>query len=446
MLFLYISLFIFLAFVGFQTLYILIPLFKNEKKNRLPSAVKHRFSVLVPAYNEEKVIGHCVFGFRQLNYEHAELIIINDGSTDNTMDYLRVLLDLEAVSQPFSQKLPHEIIRGYYRSSKFSNVYVIDKYNGGKADSLNAGINFSQHDLVVTLDADSILAPDSLMEMNENFQDEKVIACGGNVLITQGFSGGSLRELRPTFNINGVIRFQFLQYLTAFYLHKRAQAALGAITVIAGAFGAFRREVLFQIGGFRKTIGEDMDITLKLHKRIKENNQNERIAFEPHAICYTECPGTLKDMFKQRVRWQKAFIDCLFYYKDCYFRKFTARFSIFFLIDQFIIGTLNAFPVVIAPFVLLFYKSHFILLVLLGLGAVFLFTYQSLTTIVVSSMHGVVFRKRDIVKILAFLPFEIFIFRMINLSFVVYGTLSYFGKPKTWDKMERTGVVSWKEV
>ncbi|MGD6960975.1 glycosyltransferase family 2 protein [Fictibacillus phosphorivorans] len=445
MLFTYFALGIFMAFVIFQSLYIFIPLFKNEKKKLNEVTKNYTFSVIVPAYNEEKVIRHCLVGFLYSKYKDAELIIVNDGSTDNTLHYLNKLLAFKVCDRKIDKELKYQYIKNTYQSLKFPNIYVIDKVNGGKADALNAGIGFSRNEIVVTLDADSYLQKHALEEMNVKFQEKDVIACGGNVLIAQAFTG-DIQNLKPTFKVKGIIKFQFLQYLTAFYLHKRAQASIGAITVIAGAFGAFRRETLFNINGFRKTIGEDMDITLKLHKYIKETKSKQKVAFVPTAICYTECPSTLKDMFKQRVRWQKAFIDCLVHYRKCYFHKFSIRFSLFFLVDQFIIGTLNAFPFVITPFLILYNQSNVLLLLLLGLGAVMLFMYQSLTTIYVTHLHGIKFSKANLVRIILFLPLEIFIYRMINLSFVVYGTISYFYKSQSWDKLERSGNISWKGV
>ncbi|OEH92502.1 glycosyltransferase [Bacillus solimangrovi] len=443
MVFLYISFAIFTAFVIFQTIYIMIPLFKNEKRKRSKISKQYSFSVIVPAFNEKKVIQHCISGFCTQNYANAELILVNDGSTDDTMILLRDELDLKIIERKLDSRLKYQQIRTIYQSKINSSIYVVDKLNGGKADALNAGIALSTQEIIITLDADCYLDQNSINEMNHKFQEENVLACGGTVLIAQAFEG-HIQNLRPTFKIKGVIKYQFLQYLTAFYLHKRAQETLEAITVISGAFGAFRRETLFNIQGFRRTIGEDMDITLKLHKWIKENNEKWRIAFVPTASCYTECPDTLKDMFKQRVRWQKAFIECLIHYRKCYFNKFSIRFSLFFLVDQFIIGTMNAFPVVATPILLLFNTSHVVLLLLLGIGATFLFIYQSITTIYVSSLHGVKFSMIDTFRIFFFLPIEIFFFRMINLSFVIYGTMSYFYKPQSWDKFERSGNISWK--
>ncbi|MCA1065267.1 glycosyltransferase [Rossellomorea sp. AcN35-11] len=443
MFFLYLTLAIFISFVLFQTVYIIIPLFKNETKKKRTVFKDHSFSVIVPAYNEDKVIENCIQGFLQQTHQQAELVIVNDGSKDKTMEVLNKALDLRGYYRPMDSRLQHKEVMNFFRSTRYPGIYVLDKVNGGKADALNAGINFSKNEIVITLDADSILEANALAEMNEVFQERNVIASGGNVMIAQAFTG-ELHQLKPTFQVSGIIRYQFLQYLTAFFLHKRAQASVGAITVIAGAFGAFRRGTLFRIKGFRSTIGEDMDITLKLHRWIEENGRKEKIAFAPGAICYTECPGTFKDMFKQRVRWQKAFIDCLVHYRRCYFHKFSKRFSVFFLLDQFLIGTLNAFPVIITPIVLFVNRGNFILLILLGLTSVFLFMYQSITTIYICHLHNITFSKSDIRRILLFLPSEIFIYRMINLAFVVYGTLSYFYKPQAWDKLERSGDVGWE--
>ncbi|MGR3765929.1 glycosyltransferase family 2 protein [Rossellomorea sp. NS-SX7] len=443
---LYLAFAIFIAFVLFQMVYIIVPIFKNEKKKKGSSISKnYGFSVIVPAYNEEKVIENCILGYLQQDHSLSELIIVNDGSNDRTLNILRELLDLKAYYRPMDGRLTHKEVLNCFRSAKYPSIFVLDKFNGGKADALNAGINFSKNEIIITLDADSIMEQRALTEMNDVFQERSVIASGGNVMIAQAFEG-EIGDLRPTFRISGIIRYQFLQYLTAFFLHKRAQASVGAITVIAGAFGAFRRTALFHINGFRSTIGEDMDITLKLHKWIQESGRKQKITFAPSAICYTECPDTFHSMFKQRVRWQKAFIDCLIHYRTCYFTKFSKRFTVFFLIDQFLIGTMNAFPVIITPIVLFSNKGNFVLLLLLGLTAVFLFMYQSITTIFICHLHNIRFSRNDIVHMLLFLPIEIFVYRMINLSFVVYGTISYLYKPQAWNKIERTGMDGWKGV
>ncbi|MGF2618079.1 glycosyltransferase family 2 protein [Rossellomorea vietnamensis] len=445
MTYLYMAIAVFLVFVAFQALYVLIPIFLDERKRKVLSLKEHSFSVIVPAYNEAIVIENCIMGFLQTKHQNAEMVIINDGSTDTTLVTLKKRLKLQPYAKPFDTPLPHKEILTVYRSETAKNIYVIDKLNGGKADALNAGINFAKNEIVLTLDADSILAPDSLSEMNDAFKEKNVVACGGNVMISQAFQGDH-GNLKPHFKMKGILRYQFLQYLTDFYLYKRAQASLGTMSVISGAFGAFQKELLLKINGFRCTVGEDMDITLKLHKYIKENGRKERITFVPSAICYTEAPSSIKDLFKQRVRWQKAFIDCLLHYRTCYFHKFSKRFSFFFLVDQFLIGTLNGFPVIAAPFLLMLNSSHYLFMLMLLTIAFFLFSYQRLTTLYISHMHQIKFSKADLARIILFLPIEIFFFRVLNLIFVLYGTLTYLYKPHSWNKFERTGTLAVKGV
>ncbi|WP_421381595.1 glycosyltransferase family 2 protein [Bacillus salacetis] len=445
MAYLYFALIVFLTFVAFQTLYILIPIFKDERRKKVLSLQEHSFSVIVPAYNEAVVIENCIQGFIQTSSKNAEMVIVNDGSTDNTLDKLKKLLKLQPYAKPFDQPLRHKELLNVYRSESAKNIFVIDKLNGGKADALNAGINFASNAIVVTLDADSVLHANSLSEMNDAFKEKNVIACGGNVMIAQAFQG-DFENLQPHFKMKGILRYQFLQYLTDFYLYKRAQASLGALSVISGAFGAFKKEILLKVNGFRTTVGEDMDITLKLHRYIEENGRRDKITFVPSAICFTEAPDTIRDLFKQRVRWQKAFIDCLVHYRMCYFHKFSKRFSIFFLVDQFLIGTLNGFPVIAAPFLLLINQNHYLIMLMLLTTAFFLFTYQRLTTLYISYLHTITFSKTDLARIVLFLPFEIFIFRVLNLTFVLYGTVTYLYKPHSWNKFERTGALEIKGV
>ncbi|RIW31836.1 glycosyltransferase family 2 protein [Bacillus salacetis] len=445
MAYLYLALAIFLTFVAFQTLYILIPIFKDERRRKVLNLHEHSFSVIVPAYNEAIVIENCILGFLQTKHQNAEMVIVNDGSSDNTLEVLKTQLKLRPYVKPFDRTLPHKEILNVYRSETAKNIFVIDKFNGGKADALNAGINFANKEIVVTLDADSILDPNSLSEMNDAFKEKNVVACGGNVMIAQAFKG-EFGHFKPHFKMKGILRYQYLQYLTDFFLYKRAQATLGTMSVISGAFGAFKKEMLLKINGFRSTVGEDMDITLKVHKFIKENGNEDKITFVPSAVCFTEAPSSIKDLFKQRVRWQKAFIDCLVHYRRCYFNKFSKRFSIFFLVDQFLIGTLNGFPVVAAPFLLLINHDNYLFMLMLLAIAFFLFTYQRITTLYISHLHDIKFSKLDIVQIILFLPAEIFVFRLLNLIFVLYGTVTYVYKPHSWNKFERTGAFAVKGV
>ena len=245
---------VFIVFVSFQVLYIFFPLFTIRGHNQFQKQITEKsITILVPAFNEEKIIHHCLQGIVNLNYSNYEAIIINDGSSDKTLQKLYNYLQLNKVNKSPANQIPHEHVLGYYQSTLYPKIFIIDKENGGKADALNAGIEYASHDIIITLDADSVLDPHALTAMNQAFDDDKVLSAGGMVQIAQGFNGDFTKP-KPVFTISNLIRYQIIQYITDFYLYKTTQAKLGSITVIAGAFGTFRRAALFEVNGFRKTV------------------------------------------------------------------------------------------------------------------------------------------------------------------------------------------------
>ncbi len=335
-------------------------------------------------------------------------------------------------------KISHGHVLGCYQSNKYPNIYLIDKVNGGKADALNVGIEYASHDIVITLDADSILDPNSLNAMNIAFEEEKVLAAGGMVQISQGFNG-SYRKPTPMFNVSGLIRYQIIQYLTDFYLHKTTQAKLNSITVIAGAFGAFRRFALFEVQGYRKTVGEDLDITLRMHSLIKKKYKKHKLIFVPNAICYTECPSTFKDLLSQRIRWQKGFIDCLLQFRKSFFVKLGTPVSLYILIDSLILGTLNAFPTMIVPLFIIISENYGITLFFLSITFLLAF-YRSITAIIISGRYEHKYSVKNYLKLMVFIPIEILTYRLLGLVFVTVGTVLYLKNKEGWNSVRRIGV------
>lgn len=438
--FLKVTLVLFTLFILFQILYIFVPLFSVKKISTLIKADKEKsISILIPAFNEEKVILNCLQGIINVNYKNYEAIFINDGSSDQTLPLLMHHLQLEPTHKRLpALKIPHEPVNEVYQSQRYPNIYVIDKGNGGKADALNAGIEYLKKEIVVTLDADSILDPHSLQVMNSSFINEKIIGAGGMVQIAQGTRGDFLKP-EPTFLTSGIIRYQIVNYMTDFYMHKYTQMKMKSITVISGAFGAFKKDILFEIGGFRKTVGEDMDITLRIQCLIKTKYKDCKVIYSPQAICYTECPATYKDLFSQRIRWQKAFIDCLIRYKSSFFKKLGFRLSIFLLIDSLILGMLCAFPIAFIPIMLIFNSDQY--MIVLGFLTVtfFLGNYQRMTTLIVSRRLGLHYTKLDYLKIAIFTPLEIMTYRLLGVAFVITGTVMYFKNKDKWNVARRVG-------
>ncbi|MCM3693301.1 glycosyltransferase family 2 protein [Neobacillus niacini] len=429
---------LFCLFIVFHTLYIFIPLYTSRAQKRDYPTKEKGISILIPAYNETLVIENCLMGILHVNYTDLEILFINDGSTDDTLETLHKHLNLAKTSRPKEGVLKHGEVREVYQSEIYPYIWVVDKENGGKADALNAGIDFAKNEIVITLDADSILEPNSLNEMNLTFTDESVVAAGGLVNIVQGFKRSG-QKLIPCFKLPGLIRYQVVQYLSAFYLHKTTQSRIGSMTVIAGAFGAFRRNILIQAKGYRKTVGEDMDITLRIQELIGTVLKGKRIVFVPEAFCYTECPASFKNLYRQRIRWQKAFIDCVITYRKSFYRKMNFKVSTYLLVDSFLLGTVSAYPTLMVPIIVLATMSHLKLSLILLLMSIVLAIMQDIATLLVSRRFGHFYSLRDFITLIVFLPVEVIFYRITGLFFVTIGTILYFFDKDGWSRSERIG-------
>lgn len=407
---------------------------------RVRSLNEKSMSILVPCYNEQSIIETLIFGMKNLNYQNYEYIIINDGSTDHTLSLLKRLLDLEVTVKRTTANLEFMPVLGVYKSKKFNNVVVIDKVNGGKADSLNAGIAYSSNELIITLDADSILDERALPIINNVFQDHKVIAAGGIVHVLQGRKVDK-ESLRPTLGLKMLVRCQILEYFKGFYIYKASLAKLNALAIISGAFGVFKREVLIDVGGYRRTVGEDIDITLKVQQYVNER-KGLKVLFVPEAKCFTEVPENLLDLYKQRIRWQKAFTDCLFIYRKTLLRTlFTRPVSFFFIIEAFFTGILcGYFMVMMFLLILVLFPATAVQFLLVYIIASFtLNIIYNVLAIIIARIHNQKFYFRDFIRLGVTLLQDLLIFRYLTLFFVLSGTIQYFINKEGWNKVQRTG-------
>ena len=436
---------LFAIYLVFKFVYIYFPIKGRRTCVADEQVYQNSFAILVPAYNEEDVILHCIESLSGLDYPDYKVYIINDGSRDHTMDILNTHLNLIPVTIKNDICLASEKILSVNVSLSRPNFYVIDKMNGGKADALNAGISYCSEEVVVTLDADCMLKSDSISVMNEAFQNKKVVAAGGTVHIIQSLSEmGAQTGL--SFRIRNTIRYQVLQYMVAFYMHKFTQAIFGSMIVISGAYGAFRREMLIDVHGYRRTVGEDMDITLKIHKYLKCTGSTAAMRFVPNSICYTECPGGLKGLVKQRIRWQKAFVDCLFEYGFQMFRKFRVGVSVFFLLDGFILGTLTSLIAFLIPLTIILNKGVSAVFIVL-ISSDFLFGVgESIIAILLAARNEFHFTRNDFFKISCFIPFQLMTYRFLNIFFIIAGTLSYFFHKQHWNVSQRVGNYAYSPV
>jgi cellulose synthase/poly-beta-1,6-N-acetylglucosamine synthase-like glycosyltransferase len=270
-------------------------------------------SILVPAYNEEAGISASIRSMLQLSYSEYEIIVINDGSKDKTLEVLTRAFGLQPFPEAFDRQLETQPVRAIYRSAVHTNLRVIDKVNGGKADSLNAGINLARHPLFCGVDADSLLERDSLQRVVRPFlRDWRVVATGGTVRVANGceIEGGFLTRVKLPTNVWAL--FQVVEYLRAFLFGRLGWSQLNAMLIISGAFGLFKTRVVIEAGGYRpKTIGEDMELVVRMHRMLRERGVDYRVEFVPEPVCWTEAPEDHKTLRNQRIRWQRGLSESL---------------------------------------------------------------------------------------------------------------------------------------
>jgi cellulose synthase/poly-beta-1,6-N-acetylglucosamine synthase-like glycosyltransferase len=265
-------------------------------------------SILVPAYNEALNITAAVRSLLQLRYSEFEVIVINDGSCDETLDLLKKNFSLRPFPEAYRNRLPSRNIRAIYRSLSHGNLRVVDKENGGKADSLNAGINAARYPLFCGVDADSMLHPESLRLLTRPFmEDPRTVACGGTVRLANGCEVRSGVLVKTGLPHNILALLQIVEYLRAFLFGRLGWSPMNALLIISGAFGLFHKESVVRVGGYRTdTVGEDMELVVRLHRLLRQEKRPYRISFVPDPVCWTEAPEDMETLKNQRIRWQRG--------------------------------------------------------------------------------------------------------------------------------------------
>ncbi|MBD3671790.1 MAG: glycosyltransferase family 2 protein [Gammaproteobacteria bacterium] len=270
-------------------------------------------SIIVPAYNEEPTIISSIHAMLQLDYDEFELVVVNDGSRDDTLEVMIRQFDLHAFPEAVRRRLETEAIKTVYVSRKYPNLRVVDKVNGGKADALNAGINVCRYPLFCVVDADSILQQDSLRQVVQPFiEDPLTVAAGGTIRISNGCTVERGFLSHVDLSRKPLVLLQIAEYLRAFLFGRMGWAPLNALLIISGAFGVFKKEAVILAGGYRRdTVGEDMELVVRLHRVLRTEGKPYRITFVPDPICWTEAPEDLKGLKSQRIRWQRGLAESL---------------------------------------------------------------------------------------------------------------------------------------
>jgi cellulose synthase/poly-beta-1,6-N-acetylglucosamine synthase-like glycosyltransferase len=413
----------------------------------LGSDVAPVISILAPAHDEETTVSESVRSLLTLRYPNLEVVLVNDGSTDGTLARLQQDFDLVPVhAAPIRMRLQTQPIRGLYRSRRTPALVVVDKENGGKADALNAGLVVASGELACAIDADTIVEPDALQRMIRPFLlDDEVIAAGGTLRVVNGaevHSGRVTRERAPRRFLPGV---QAVEYLRAFLAGRVGWNRLGGNLIISGAFGLFRREPMIAAGGYRHdTVGEDMELVVRMRRLAHEQGGPERIVFVPDPVAWTEVPRRLRVLARQRDRWHRGLADVIEHHRRVILNPrygamglVVAPYFLFVELLAPVVELIGVLAVIIGlplglvdvQFALLF------LLVAYGLGLVLTTLTLALEEWTFCGYGGL----RDRLTLLGFGALESVGYRQLTAFWRVRGLFRHWRGHGEWGAMEREG-------
>lgn len=408
-------------------------------------------SLIVPAYNEETTIIKNINSFlSQFDYPEYEIIVVNDGSKDSTLNKILREFDCEIYEFPYRKVISTKKIKYLYKSKKFKKLIIIDKENGGKADALNAGINVSKYPYFGSIDADTLLERDSYLKVMIPIIDNpnNVIATGGIVGVLNGCSvnNNKINEINLPKNI--LSKFQVIEYLRAFLFGRYAWTRINALPLISGAFGLFKKEAVLNINGYstemtnKMTVGEDIDLIIRLHKYYLKNRLKYNIIFVPDPMSWTQVPEDLKTLKNQRARWHKGLIETLMQNKEILFNfnyKVVGLLSLpYYLIFELLSPVIELTGYAIFPY--FFYKKWISLdiFVLFIVVSFFLGIITSLLAVFLEIKTFNRYKKiKDILNIFLYAVLENFGYRQMTLFFRLIGFKDFFFRKNHWGEMKR---------
>ena len=407
-------------------------------------------SIIAPAYNEELTITDSVRSLLSVNYPHIEVIVVNDGSKDDTIGTLIRNFNLVPRARPPVSKLSHEPIRRVYQSIDHANLIVVDKENGRKADAINAGISIARHPLVCVIDADSLIDVDAMLRATQPFlaDDGSVVAVGGAIRLTNGcdIGGGRLHSLgMPR---DWIARFQILEYLRAFMVARVSASRWGMLLLISGAFGLFRREAVIEAGGYMHgTVGEDLELTVRLQRIAREKGRKSRVVYVADALCWTEAPFNFAGIKNQRSRWTQGGVEVLWHHRDMLFNPRFGRIGLIglplVLLETALVPLAEVCGYLLVPILwylgtdkawLLFGTlcTHLLFGTLISLGALFFEEVQM-------RRHNSL---REIALLISCAFLENAGYRQANSWFRLRGIRSFLKKETAWATVQRQGFVA----
>jgi biofilm PGA synthesis N-glycosyltransferase PgaC len=453
--FYYVGIFFILYMIGYASFLFLSvtvgssELYKIKKRNKLKNELLGEYyipiTVVVPAYNEEVTIESSIRSLLALEYKLYEIVIVDDGSRDNTSKVVREAFRMQRINRPIQKKIPCQPEEAIYESYEWKvPITLIRKKNGGKADALNMGINAAKYPYFICMDADSVLQYDSLEKIvRPVLEDGNIVAVGGAVRPCNGTEIDQGRVISYHMPDKVLPCMQVLEYDRSFLAARILFDKFNGSIIISGAFGLFKKSVVIDAGGYDSTtMGEDMELVVKLHVFCREHNIPYRIRYATDAICWTQAPEKLKDLCKQRRRWhiglfqsmtrhRKMFLNPKYglvgfisYLYFLIYELFSPYIEVFGLIT---IALAFAVDLINVPFMILFFGIYVVYSAILSLTAFF----ARIHTIDLKLMA------MDVIKAIGLCALEVSCLRLVLAWVRATALIGYKKKKHAWGRIER---------
>ena len=405
-------------------------------------------SVLLPAYNEEAGIVESVRSLVRLRYPRYEIVVVNDGSTDETLPRLQAEFDLVPAHRALRDTLPTAAVRATYVSRRHPELVVIDKDNGGKADALNCGIAAARHPYFCAVDADAMLEESALLNVAKPLLDDPdlVVATGGIVRIANGCRIEHGRVVQVGLPASRLARLQVVEYFRAFLVGRVGWSRLKSLLIISGAFGVFQRSVVEAVGGYATdTVGEDAELVVRLHRYMRERGEDYRIEFMPDPVCWTEAPEDLRTLARQRRRWQRGLAETLWRHKTMIGRPSYGALGVlalpYFLIFELLGPLVELVSLLVLPLAYVlgalstaFFAAFLFMAVLLGI----------LLSIAALALEEFSFRRHprgaDVARMMVSAILENLGYRQLVTVWRVMGLVDVLRGRSDWGAMQRRGL------
>ncbi len=419
------------------------PLAASRKLWQRTSDVVPPISILMPAFNEEKTIVPAIRAILSLEYPNFEVVVIDDGSRDGTIASINAAFELQPSKRAIDNAVKHQPLSAVYTSAQSPQLVVVSKANGGKADALNAGINVSRSPLFCAIDADSLLESDALLRAVQPFVDDplRTVAVGGTIRILNGCTTRGGHVSAVALPRNPLALFQIIEYLRAFLMARLSLSRLGVLTIISGAFGLFRRQVAISVGGYSTdTVGEDLELVIKIHRAMRDQGRDYRIEFVPEPVCWTEAPESLKVLGNQRRRWHRGALEVFVKHRDMLFKPRYGRIAVLGVGQMLLVDVLGPSVEVLGYLMIpLFYAQGWLSLdyVLAFVAVTFAFgVFLSVGSLVLEELELRRYpRPRDLAVLTFMAIAENFGYRQLNNIWRLQGLWQFLRGVKGWGPM-----------